>query len=356
MKDRRKIMLTKTQIKEIKDHLEKAQNPIFFFDNDADGFCSFLILQRFIRRGKGVPVRSFPGLNKEYFRKVSEFGSDYVFILDKPVVEKDFFEEAEKINVPIVWIDHHEIDKSTIPKFIHYYNPFHNKGKSNEPVTYLCYSVSKKKEDMWLEIAGCVSDRFVPKEYDEFTEKYPDLSVKSKNAFDIFYKSQIGKIARIFGSGLKDRTTNVINMIRFLMKVKTPYEVLEENSKNHTMHRRFNQISSIYQKLLNKAVPVGRNQGKILFFQYGGDMSISSELSNELNYMFPDKIIVVAYISGIKANVSVRGKNVREIVLSAISDLENATGGGHENAVGAQVRIEDLEKFRKNMEKIITKS
>jgi len=65
-------MLTKNQIIQIKEHLEKAQNPLFFFDNDQDGLCSFLLLQRFIERGKGVPVRSFPGLTKEYFRKVNE--------------------------------------------------------------------------------------------------------------------------------------------------------------------------------------------------------------------------------------------------------------------------------------------
>ena len=30
-------MLTEKQLKEIREHLEKAQNPVFFFDNDADG-------------------------------------------------------------------------------------------------------------------------------------------------------------------------------------------------------------------------------------------------------------------------------------------------------------------------------
>lgn len=32
-------MLTEKQISEIREHLEKAQNPLFFFDND-DGLCS----------------------------------------------------------------------------------------------------------------------------------------------------------------------------------------------------------------------------------------------------------------------------------------------------------------------------
>ena len=84
-------MLTKKQIDEIRQHLDKAQNPVFFFDNDPDGLCSFLLLQRYIERGKGVPIKSFPELTEDYFRKVNELNADYIFILDTPVVSQDFF-------------------------------------------------------------------------------------------------------------------------------------------------------------------------------------------------------------------------------------------------------------------------
>src|SRR3989344_7548257 len=100
-------MLTEKQISEIKEHLERAQNPLFFFDNDQDGLCSFLLLQRYLGRGKGVPIKSFPGMTADYFRKVQELGADYIFILDKPIVLDEFFEEAQKVNMPVVWIDHH---------------------------------------------------------------------------------------------------------------------------------------------------------------------------------------------------------------------------------------------------------
>jgi single-stranded DNA-specific DHH superfamily exonuclease len=346
-------MLTKKQIKEIKSHLNKAQNPVFFFDNDVDGLCSFLLLQRYLGRGKGVAIKSFPELIKDYFRKVHELKADYIFILDKPIVSEEFFKEAEKINIPVVWIDHHIIDKETIPYFVNYYNPLLNKSKSAEPVTALCYQITDKKNDLWVAVVGCISDSFVPEFYSGFEKKYPDLSVKSRKALDIYYRSQIGNIAKIFSFGLKDRTTNVINMIRFLMKIKTPYEVLEENSKNYTMHHRFKQVESKYQKLLRKAISIGKKQGKMLFFQYGGDLSISGDLANELNYVFPDKTVVVVYIKGVKANISIRGEKSRKILLEAIKNLEDVSGGGHENAVGGQVKIEDLEKFREKLKKQI---
>jgi len=118
------------------------------------------------------------------------------------------------------------------------------------------------------------------------------------------------------------------------------------------MHKRFEQIESKYQMLIHRAEKFA-GKGKVLFFKYGGSLSISSDLSNFLSYRFPDKIVIVIYVTGIKANISVRGKNIREKVLKALENLEGATGGGHEDAVGAQVRIEDVEKFRERMEKLV---
>lgn len=342
-------MLTEEQIEKIKEHLEKSQNPIFFFDNDADGLCSFLILRRWIGRGRGVPVRSYPGLTKELFKKVRELNADYIFILDKPVVDRDFFEEANKNNIPVVWVDHHEIDRSVIPHFVDYYNPLYNEGRNNEPATFLCYQISKRKEDLWLYIVGCISDGFIPKEYDDFQKKYPELSLVSKNAFDILYKSKIGEVTRILGFALKDKTTSVINMIKFLMKVKEPTEILEESSKNNYIHKRFKYVEGKLKRLLKKALSGVKKSDKIIFFQYSGSMSISADLANELIYRFPDKIVVVVYVSGMKANISGRGEKIKEYILESIKNLEGSRGGGHENAVGAQIRVDDIKKFKENL-------
>lgn len=347
------MALTEKQVQEIKEHLEKAQNPLFLFDNDPDGLCSFLLLQRYAGKGKGVPVKTFPFLDKSYFRKVRELNPDYIFILDKPVVSPDFFEEVEKVNLPIVWIDHHEIDKSTIPSFVKYYNPLFNTSKTNEPVTALCSQINTRKEDRWLGVVGCISDNFVPEFYGEFLKQYPELGVSSNKAFEIFYKSQIGKIAKLFLFALKDRTTNVINMIRFLISVKTPYDVLEESGKNKKMHERFKDLEKKYRYLLEKALSEKDLKNEAFFFKYGGEISISSDLSNELAYLFPEKMILVIYEKEAKATMAVRGKNVRDVALKAISELEGATGGGHENAVGIRINSKDFNSFKNNFLKIL---
>ena len=172
-------MLTKKQVKEIKEHLEKSQNPLFLFDNDQDGLCSFLLLQRYLGRGKGYPVKVSPKLTKDYFRKINELNSDYLFILDQPEVSEEFFEKVQEKNIPVVWIDHHEISGIKIPNFVNYYNPVYNKKKSSEPTTAICYQITQRKKDLWLGVAGCVADHFTPDFYEEFKKQYPELSLNS---------------------------------------------------------------------------------------------------------------------------------------------------------------------------------
>jgi oligoribonuclease NrnB/cAMP/cGMP phosphodiesterase (DHH superfamily) len=153
----------------------------------------------------------------------------------------------------------------------------------------------------------------------------------------------------MFNFALKDTTSNVVNMLKFLISAKNPYEVIEETNKNRGIHLRFKQVYQKYEKLIEKAKSLA-DDNKLLFFQYGGDLSISADLSNELTYSYPDKIIAVIRTIGVKASISMRGEKIRNLFLESIKGLENATGGGHENAIGGQIRIDDIEKFRENLE------
>ncbi len=344
-------MLTEEQMVEIREHLEKAQNPLFFFDNDNDGLTSFLQLQRFIGRGKGIAIKSFPDLNITYYRRVQELKPDYVFILDKPVVSKDFLDKVKEDNIPIVWIDHHQAEKPE-DDYVNYYNPFLNDG-SNEPVSYLVYRITNNKKDIWLSMIGCVSDCYMPDFYPEFEKEFPELGMKNaKSPFDLLYKSEIGKMSRVLDFSLKDTTTNVVQMLKFMMKVKGPMDILDEGSGAKQMLLRFNEINSKYQELMIKAR--SEVKGKLLYFQYGGTLSLSSNLANQLSYEFPDNIIVVAYLTSDIANLSLRGKeDILSLTLDAIDGIGGASGGGHKNATGAKVLISDLPKFKENVDKLV---
>ena len=94
-------MLTKKQLGEMREHLEKAQNPVFLFDNDVDGLCSYVLLRRFLGRGKGVAVKSHPEIDARYAKKVQELNGDAVIVLDRPYLGKDFVDEISSMHLPI---------------------------------------------------------------------------------------------------------------------------------------------------------------------------------------------------------------------------------------------------------------
>ena len=349
-------MLTEKQIGEIREHLERAQNPLFYYDNDADGLCSFLILRRFLGRGKGVAIRSYPGLDAGYARKASELNADYVFILDKPVLSREFVEEISNLGIPIVWIDHHEVEGEDFErdfKNFFTYNPTMNPGKdkSEEPVTYLCYKITGRKEDLWLAMIGCIADRFMPDFIDEFRERYRDYWGRVEEPFDAYYGTEIGRIAMALNFGLKDSVTHVVQMQNFLISSLGPEDVFSEVNSNRSFRNKYYEIRKKYDLLLEKA----KNKiiGNLIFFDYSGDLSISGDLSNELSYVYPGKYIAVAYRSGGVSNVSLRGKNVRRILEGVLGKFEGASGGGHEDAVGARIKTEDLEKFKESLIKEI---
>lgn len=348
-------MLVEEKVEEIKEHLERAQNPIFYYDNDADGLCSFLILRRYLGRGKGVAVRSFPDLNASYARKAQELNADYVFVLDKPVLSKEFVESVKELGLPLVWIDHHDVEGENYGndyENFYVYNPAREGGKSDEPVTSLVYNLTKRKEDMWIAIIGCIADHYLPGFAEEFAERYPEFWGNVNDPFDAYYKTEIGRIAIALNFGLKDSITHVVQLQNFLISCNSPNDVFQEVNSNYAFRKKYEYIKRKYDSFIEKAK--NNVEGDFLFFEYSGDLSISSDIANELSYIYPDKYIVVAFKKGVVANISLRGKGVKRILEDVLKDFPDATGGGHEDAVGSRINVSELNRFKEALKARVT--
>ncbi|MEA3248080.1 MAG: DHHA1 domain-containing protein [Nanoarchaeota archaeon] len=342
-------MISSEQLQEIRNWLETSQNPLFFFDNDADGLCAFLILQRAIGRGKGVAIKSFPDLKEQYLKKVEELNPDVIFILDKPCVSKEFVEGIEERGLPIIWIDHHE---TKTPKEIIEKTFYFNSIPSAEPTTYIAQKIFNRQEDLWLAIIGCIGDVYMPDFAEKFSKENPELFNSQLSAFDALHSSEIGKMVRMLNFGLMDTTTNVVKLLKYLFKAKNAYDLLEENQYTKQLHKRNSQLNEFYNKQIDKAEANYDEKSSLLFFSYSGNTSMSSEIANRLYYNHKDKLIIVAFKRPEKINISIRGKNALKITYEAIKDIENATGGGHENATGAMVPIDEFEKFKENIKQL----
>lgn len=346
-------MLSEKDILEIREHLEKAQNPIFFYDNDADGFCSFILLRKYIGRGKGVVVRSYPDLQENYARKVQELKGDYVFVLDKALISKEFVETIDKINVPIVWIDHHNQSEDNYEKefsSFYCYNPNRNKKeiKSDLPTSYLAYKIANRKEDLWIALMGCIADHHMPDFADEFAEHYPELWGKVKEPFDALYGTEIGTIARALSFGLKDSITHVVQLQNYMIQCNGPGDVFQEVIGNQAFRNKYSEAKKKFDSLISKAKKFSK--GKVLFFVYSGELSMSADVSNYLCYLYPDKYIIVAFSNGATTNISARGKDIKKIFDKVLKNFSGSHGGGHDDAIGARLKTEDLEKFKEEFE------
>ncbi len=345
-------MLSKSQLSEIREHLEKAQNPIFLYDNDVDGLSSYVLLRKFTGRGKGVAVKSHPNVDVNYAKRVQELGGDYVFVLDRHSLGNDFVKEIEMLQIPIVWIDHHDVsNENHLYSMLHRYNPMKNKKKSSEPTTYLCHSATQRKEDIWLVVIGSIADHYMPDKdiVLEFIERYSSLWGKNiTKPFDALYCAGIGRIARAMSFGLKDSISHVVELQNFLINCNSPYDVEKGLDSDSAFALKYKEIIKKYSSLLEDAKKNGEE--KLVFYNYSGSLSISSDLSNELSYVYPKSYVCVCYSSGPITNISLRGNNVKKILSEILPLLDGATGGGHRDAVGARINTTDLDKFRRELE------
>lgn len=339
-------MLTGSQLDSIREILERSHNPFFLYDNDADGFCSHLLLRRFLGRGKGSPVRTHPEIDAGYARKAHSLGSDLIVVLDCPFLGVPFIEEAESLGIPVLWIDHHavEVPTYTYPA-LSIFNPTRDAHHAtSEPITYWCYRISERTDDMWIAMMGCIADHYLPRFSKAFASEHPDFWKKRvREPFDAYYGSDIGLLARVIGFVLKDSLRHVVMFQDFMIDCTNPNAFLSELALERSFAVTYRTLRTRYDALLAEAVHCVKE--KIVFFQYGGQTSMSADLANELSYRYPQHYIVVAYVSGGFCNLSLRGKKVRTLLERLLPLFPGSRGGGHLSAVGARIGAEDLDRF-----------
>jgi single-stranded DNA-specific DHH superfamily exonuclease len=339
------MAIPEEQLAVVRKALDESARPVFLYDDDPDGLSSFLLLYRYKGDGRGIIIKTSPELTDGYVKPVEDAGADLVVILDKALVSQDFL---DKIHVPIYWIDHHTpVDR----KKVHYFNPRIADDKDNRPTTYWAWQIVKeaRPQDMWIAAAGIVSDWFIPDFRKEFNEQYHGyLPEKIKRPEEALFDSKIGVIARIFSMNLKGQTKDALTSAKILTRIKHPREILEQTSpQGKFIHKRYMQYEREYQKILAGIKP---ERSKILLFKYDvGSTSLTANLSNELLYKYPKKIIIIARHNNAEYKCSLRAdarysKPIDKAVAKALENIRGH-GGGHLYACGAGIHEDDFQKF-----------
>ncbi len=346
------MAISTAQIKEIRDILQNSEKPLFFFDDDPDGLSSFLLLYRWIKKGTGIVVKSSPQLDEKYLSKVEECQPDVIVILDKPMVDQRFIDKCQEICAPaILWIDHHPPQKNTNIK---YYNPRITDDTDNRPTNYWCWQIVKEhnSKDIWIAMAGCIGDWFLPEFTEDFCTLYPNL-MKNPVATvqEALYETKIGKVTRILSFVQKGPTKKIMNCIKILTRVSGPDDFLEQKtSQGKYLWKWFSEVNMVYEELKRS---VTATDNSLIFFVYTEDkMSFTSDLSNELLYKYHDKTILICRQKGMDMKCSIR--DTKKVLPSAIQkSLTGLTGygGGHDHACGICVNINDFNVFLERLKK-----
>ncbi|MBI2669005.1 DHH family phosphoesterase [Candidatus Woesearchaeota archaeon] len=338
-------MLTPAQIQLLREELETAKNPLFFHDDDPDGVCAFLLLYRLNREGHNVIVKSGPKIDLSFLRKVEEYHPDKIFILDVPIVEQDFIDQAKR---PMFWIDHHQPLQRTN---IRYFNPRLIRQDLYLPSSYMAYEVNNNPDDLWIAVVGCLYDWHLPEFIDEFIQKYPDLLSKKTTIGDAVYKQPMKVLIRLFSFLMKGKTSDVQKSIKILTRIKSPYEILrQESPAGRFLYARFEKINQKYDPLL-KAAKKKAGREKILLFEYTEQQwSFTTDLANELAYLYPKKVIIIARKKSGEMKCSLRGATpILPALEKALVGIQGY-GGGHDVACGAVIKEEDWKQFLENFE------
>lgn len=350
------IMLTQAELKELRNELLSSKKPLIFFDDDTDGTSSFLLFYKFLKDytddAKGIIVKSSPELKDPMFlRKIEEYNPDKVFVLDKPIISQDFIDEVHK---PLIWLDHHPLLERSKVK---YYNPLKHKSKlfnpDTRPTTYWAYkTVGKDRpQDMWLAMVGCVGDWFVPEFHKDFSKKYPDLlpkDLKIKSPGTVLFETRLGLLCKIINFNLKYPTKEAMTAVKILTRINDPMEILDQTSAaGKYIYKNYLFFNDIYEKMKSQ---VKITEDPLVLFEYEDRYSLTSDLSNELMYNNPEKVILIARLKSDKYVCSFRSVNiaVRPLLEKALVGVDGY-GGGHEHACGGGVAIADWPKFLENL-------
>lgn len=337
--------LTEKEYTEIREELESSARPLFFFHDDSDGLSSFLLLYRHIKEGYGVVVKSNPRIDDRFLKKVEEYCPDKIFIVDIAMLDQEF---VDKVKTKIIWIDHHE------PQEIHgvkYYNPRKHNKEANFPASYLCYNVVKK--DLWIAMAGIIGDWFMPRFADEFRKEYKGyLPKKANTAPKALFESKIGEIAKIFNFILKGKTGEAMKNVKIITRLEHPDELIKDTtSQGRYIRKKFLQVNQNYVDLLESAKKTITKDPLFVFTYPGDKMSFTGELSNEILYKHPEKVLLIAREKSGEMKCSLRtGPTILlpPLLNKALEGL-SGYGGGHEHACGACVKISDFEKFKSQL-------
>ena len=320
----------------VREAISAASNPIVFFDDDADGIASFLLLQHVLGDTLYAPMKKRPNLGETLSELATQLGADLKIVLDVAVLEDVFLSTPPQT----VWIDHHDEQD---PRGAIYLN-------GSVPTSMLVYELFSGPK--WIAAAGAVGDYHIPSFIEELRHEHPELVPSFERVEDLVFSSPLGELALIFETCVKGTIREARRKLDVLRRIKDPEELLEGTTTEGIIIRRaYERDRAEYRGYLAEALEHAKGSEKLFVYRYAhSGHTFTAQLSNELAYTLPDHVVIVAaeYAGAYRLSIRSHARELPELLARALIGIEGS-GGGHPHACGANVKSEDFERFLENL-------
>ena len=344
----------KTVIKFLKE-IEEGDNVIVICHNDADGICSAVLLNKYLKSKdidtdfivQPMPVdENLVGRLKSYFPK-------NIIIVDIAIDQQlSLIKNLNKMaNVAV--IDHHQIENDLNKIGVVHYNPRFEDKNVYQSASYCTYKICSKLMDMkkwlWVTGVGMVAD------YALGDSKDLVKKLSQKYGTEELYETILGTLTDIITYTKATRKvylTKIIDIIDEMEKPEDIYEIKEGKK----MVEAYEIVKQEITNIINEAKR--DNKPDYLLHEMESDYNLRSPISTKLSEIFEGKFIGIYQKIGSKYKLSARNQsddaNVAKILKKATRGLK-ASAGGHKNAAGATIDEKNWQEFKSKLISILSK-
>ncbi len=337
---------------EFLNKIKQKDDVIIIFNNDADGICSGVLVEKILYENTGK--RSFAIAQpmppeKNLIRKIQSTLPTKIILTDMAIDQQPQLVRKLASISDVLILDHHQMKKNMTSRNVVHYNPRMDDPRVYQSTSYIAYNICSMIKDMqdslWIAAVGMVADYDLTSSQDVVEEIKKKFSIEGK-----LYDSWIGRIADMIEAARSSKAYTCEQMFEIFFSAKSQEDIF----KNHTLLEAYKEVQNEIMSVLNDAKANAEFTDRIMFYNIKSKYNLSSIISTRLSEMYENRLIVVYQKAGNKIKVSARcqkGMNVGKIMETATESI--GSGGGHEAAAGATFDANKWEEFKQNVIKLV---
>jgi len=335
---------------------------ITIFHNDADGICSCVLMNKFLKQKIGREAdflisQPMPP-DKNLLQKIRLSLPTKVIFLDLAIDQNKSLIKKIETDCEILVIDHHQISNNLNSKKTVHYNPLFKNSvyQSASYLTYkICSEICNMEKYLWVSLVGIVGDYNIADSMDlinEAKKKYPRLIKKCDQ--ETVHNSLFGQIADMI-SAAKACRISCEEIVKIISNIKFPDDVWT----NQTLTESYRKIQKEMERLMIDAKSNIDTNKNIIFYEIKSPYNLRSPLATRLSKEYQKKLIIIWSKIKNRVKLSARNQNknidVGKVLRNAIKGIKHASAGGHATAAGLDIRKGDWEVVKERLEREVNK-